>query len=185
MRFAVRLGLDSTFAPAAQTACSVQNVFPSSLWNSVGPQATQLSAFDSPEYCPVGHCKHRSGVLLVVSESYSPGTQLIFTLQNGWPLSNCYLPSGHETHEAVFDKLLNLPATHASQARFDVAVGVAFTSAPAAQTACSAQNVLPSSLWNSVAPHAMQPGALLSPEYCPDGHSRQRSGVLLVLSLSY
>jgi hypothetical protein len=88
MRFAVRLGLDSTFAPAAQTACSVQNVFPSSLWNSVGPQATQLSAFDSPEYCPVGHCKHRSGVLLVVSESYSPGTQLIFTLQNGWPLSN-------------------------------------------------------------------------------------------------
>jgi hypothetical protein len=83
------------------------------------------------------------------------------------------------------DKLLNLPAAQAMHNRFDTADGVADTLEPAAQVVCAMQNVLPSSLWNSAAPHAMQAATLLSPEYCPDGHSRQRSGVLLVLSLSY
>ena len=88
-------------------------------------------------------------------------------------------------HTAELDKLLNLPATQAVHNRFDTADGVADTLEPAVQVVCATQNVLPSSVWNSAAPHAMQAATLLSPEYCPDGHSRQRSGVLLVLSLSY
>jgi hypothetical protein len=88
-------------------------------------------------------------------------------------------------HTAELDKLLNLPVMQAAHNRSDTADGVADTLEPAAQVVCAMQNVLPASLWNSVAPHAMQAATLLSPEYCPVGHSRQRSGVLLVLSLSY
>jgi len=95
------------------------------------------------------------------------------------------LPAGHEAQDAEFDALENLPNTHAWQMRFEVSEGLESTCEPAAQAVCALQNVLPSSLWNSVAPHAMQAAALLSPEYCPAGHSRQRSDVLLVLSLSY
>jgi hypothetical protein len=145
----------------------------------------QAAALLSPEYCPAGHSKQRSGVLLVLSLSYCPGTHWTLTEQNGWPGRSWYLPSGHEVQEAEFDMLENLPTTHAWQMRFEVPEGLASTFEPAAHTACSVQNVLPAWLWNSVAPHATQAAALLSPEYFPAGHSKQRSGVLLVLSLSY
>jgi len=107
------------------------------------------------------------------------------TEQNGLPVKSWYFPSGQSGQETEFDTLENFPTTHASQMLFEVLFGLVPTFEPAAQIVCAMQNVLPSSLWNSAAPHAMQAGALLSPEYCPDGHSRQRSGVLLVLSLSY
>jgi hypothetical protein len=123
--------------------------------------------------------------LLVLSLSYCPGTHWTLTEQNGWPVRSWYLPFGHEVQEAEFDTLENLPATHAWQMRFEVLEGLESTCKPAAQVVCAMQNVLPAWLWNSVAPHAMQAAVLLSPEYCPAGQSRQRSGVLLVLSLSY
>jgi hypothetical protein len=88
-------------------------------------------------------------------------------------------------HTAELDKLLNLPAMQAMHNLFDTADGVADTLEPAAQVVCAMQNVLPSSLWNSAAPHAMQAATVLSLEDGPDGHRRQRSGVLLVFSLSY
>jgi hypothetical protein len=96
-----------------------------------------------------------------------------------------YFPSGQSGQEAEFDTPENFPTAHASQMLFEVLFGLVPTFEPAAQIVCAMQNVLPSSLWNSAAPHAMQAGVLLSPEYCPAGHSRQRSGVLPVSSLSY
>jgi hypothetical protein len=121
----------------------------------------------------------------LVSASYVPGLHGCFVSQNGWLALNWYLPVGQIVHSTAFTVLENFPTAHASQMRFEVLLGLVPTLEPAAQIVCAMQNVKPSSLWNSAAPHAMQAGALLSPEYCPDGHSRQRSGVLLVLSLSY
>jgi hypothetical protein len=86
-RSAMLDGSESTFEPAAQVVCATQNVLPAWLWNSVAPHATQAAALLSPEYCPAGHSRQRSGVLLVLSLSYCPGTQAILTSQNGWPAS--------------------------------------------------------------------------------------------------
>jgi hypothetical protein len=87
MRFEVPEGLESTCEPAAQVVCVMQNVLPAWLWNSVASHAMQAAALLSPEYCPAGQSRQRSGVLLVLSLSYCPGTQAIFTSQNGWPAS--------------------------------------------------------------------------------------------------
>jgi hypothetical protein len=108
-----------------------------------------------------------------------------FESQNGRPSASWYFPSGQSGQEAEFDTPENFPTAHASQMRFEVLFGLVPTFEPAAQIVCAMQNVLPSSLWNSAAPHTTQAATLLSSEYCPGGHSRQRSGVLLVLSLSY
>jgi hypothetical protein len=184
-RFDTVDGVADTLEPAAQVVCAMQNVLPAWLWNSVAPHAMQAATLLSPEYCPARQSRQRSGVLLVLSLSYCPGTHWTLTEQNGWPMRSWYLPFGQSGQEAEFDMLENFPTEHASQMRFEVLLGLVPTFEPAAQVVCAMQNVLPSSLWNSAAPHAMQAGALLSPEYCPGGHSRQRSGVLMVLLLSY
>ena len=150
---------------------------PLAAWNLPPSHCLQSVAL-APLYFPAGHESH---TVVPMEPVNLPASQFG---QNAWPTMAWCLPLGHEMHTAELDKLLNLPVMQAAHNRFDTVDGVAGTLEPAAQVVCATQNVLPASLWNSVAPHAMQPGALLSPEYCPDGHNRQRSGVLLVLSLS-
>jgi hypothetical protein len=126
-------GSESTFEPAAQVVCAMQNVLPAWLWNSVVPHAMQAATLLSTEYCPGGHNRQRSCVLRVLSMLYWPGVHWTLTEQNGWPVLSWYFPSGQSGQEAEFDMLENFPTAHASQMRLEVLFGLVPTFEPAVQ----------------------------------------------------
>ena len=145
-RFDTVDGVADTLEPAAQVVCATQNVLPAWLWNSVAPHAMQAAALLSPEYCPAGQSRQRSGVLLVLSLSYCPGTHWTLTEQNGWPVRSWYLPLGHEEQDAEFDTLENLPATQAWHNRSPMLVPAITTCWPAEHAAWGRQKAAPTVL---------------------------------------
>jgi hypothetical protein len=146
MRFEVLEGLVKTCEPALHVACSMQNVLPSSPWNSAAPHTVQLGVLLSVEYCPAGQSWQRSGVLLLLFELNRPGVHWIFTSQNGWPVSSWYLPLGHTVQiKLAFENSSTKQPTHVAS----VVASPAFATCwPAEHCVCATQNVCASAGWN-------------------------------------